>query len=111
MKHEAREPADQRAVEANVLKVPSDVELDHVDQLAHIPSFHLISDEGRYLALVFGDELARSRHATPIDLGPHFGIARELGADLPQELREATLKRDRKSTRLNSSHMSISYAV
>ena len=93
MKQEAGETADQRAVEADVLKVLSNVDLNHVDQLIHVPRFHLIGDEGRNPALVFDDELARRRDASSIDLGSHFGVGRELGADLPQELGEAMLER------------------
>jgi hypothetical protein len=46
MEQEAGETADQRAVEADVLKVHSDIDLNHVDQLTRFPPFHLIGDGG-----------------------------------------------------------------
>src|SRR5581483_2738992 len=38
--------ADQRTVEADVLQVTPDVDLDQRDQLRHVPTLHLVGDEG-----------------------------------------------------------------
>src|SRR5207249_11541558 len=46
-----------------------------------------------------------------IPLQPHFDEGPEDDLEAHRALIEVGLKRDRKSTRLNSSHVSISYAV
>src|SRR5690242_21416144 len=51
------------------------------------------------------DDGARRRRA------PHAAARQRHDVDVDPELRAPDLRGDRKSTRLNSSHMSISYAV
>src|SRR5205814_10215464 len=57
--------------------------------------------------------LVRGNSDVKLDRVPHSAAGRgEGGAEFPrQRRRQADLDRDRKSTRLNSSHLGISYAV
>src|SRR5437899_5164194 len=56
--------------------------------------------------------LARYESGAPADLGSHVGDGEEHPAHgRPGEGGEVRRDRDRKSTRLNSSHLGISYAV
>src|SRR5690349_24599994 len=48
--------------------------------------------------------------ALPISMLRDFGLGTPTGVEFPAEAR-GSLRRDRKSTRLNSSHVEISYAV
>src|SRR5579883_2119063 len=50
------EAADQRAVEADILQVAADIDLDQRDQLRHVPALDLVGDEGLNAALLVGDE-------------------------------------------------------
>src|SRR5690349_23308885 len=45
------------------------------------------------------------------DLMATLAAARELGPEMDKSIADSYLERDRKSTRLNSSHVEISYAV
>src|SRR5699024_11634402 len=45
------------------------------------------------------------------DIDPDYYLAIDASSDLPYDVYHAGEGRDRKSTRLNSSHVSISYAV
>src|SRR3712207_7057087 len=64
---------------------------------AHLPADHLAQRRPQLL----GDPLGHGARGDP----PRLGVA-DPAADAP-----AQLQRDRKSTRLNSSHANISYAV
>src|SRR5258707_4996812 len=62
---------------------------------------------------VGSQDLQRVRHAPghpAIDVGEHIAVL-ELEARVPGRAPQAPGRRDRKSTRLNSSHANISYAV
>src|SRR6201996_2910094 len=52
IEREPREPTDQRAVEADILQVAADIELDQRDQLRHVPGLDLVGDEGGDAALL-----------------------------------------------------------
>src|SRR5205809_7332313 len=55
--------------------------------------------------------LFRSMSDEPLDLDRHRGMSEQKAVDLRRALAEAESHADRKSTRLNSSHGYISYAV
>jgi hypothetical protein len=74
IQQEASHAADQSAVEADKLKVASDIALDQIDQLSCVPSLDLVGDETRHPALMLGDEAARYIDDVAIDLIPHGRI-------------------------------------
>ncbi len=80
IKRKTRKAADQRAVEADVLQVAADIDLDQADQLRHVPGLDLIGDEAGDAALLVGDEAAQHHHDALIDFRAHLGISRELAA-------------------------------
>ena len=92
VKQEARQTADQRAIEADVLKILSDIDLDQIDQPLHIPSFDLIGDENRDAPLLFNDDSARDRDDSVIDLGAHLRFGGEMSAGFAEKLSEAMLQ-------------------
>src|SRR3954463_2550043 len=75
VKRKTREPADQRAVKADVLQVAANVDFDQRNQLRHVPRFHLVGDEGRNAALLVRDETAQHRDQTLVDLAAQLAIA------------------------------------
>src|SRR3954471_22207005 len=75
VKRKTRQPADQRAVEADVLQVAADVDFDQRNQLRHVPRLDLVGDKGRNAALLVGDEAAQHRDQTLVDLAAQLGIA------------------------------------
>src|SRR4051812_19426717 len=77
VKRQASQPADQRTVEADVLQVLADINLDQRDQLRHVPGFHLVGDEGRYAAFLLGDHRAQDRDQTLVDLASQLGVGSE----------------------------------
>src|SRR3954447_11561377 len=77
VKRKTRQPADQRAVEADVLQVAANVDFDQRNQLRHIPRFDLVGDEGRDAALLVRDETAQHRDQPLVDLAAQLGIARK----------------------------------
>src|ERR1700742_3338106 len=77
VKRKAREASDQRAVEADILQVFSDVDFDQRNQLRHVPGFHLVGNEGGDAALLLGDEAAQHHDKALVDLVTKLGIAGE----------------------------------
>src|SRR6202008_4062674 len=73
----AGEAADQRAVEADVLQIAADIDLDQRDQLRHVPALHLVRDEALYAALLVGNEAAQHDDEALVDLAAQLGIASE----------------------------------
>src|SRR3954468_8940103 len=77
VKRKTREPADQRAVEADVLQVAANVDFDQRNQLRHVPRLDLVGDEGRHAALLVRDETAQNRDQALVDLAAQLAIACE----------------------------------
>src|SRR6478735_10574598 len=71
------EPADQRAIEADVLQVAADVDFNQRNQLRHIPRLDLVGNKGRDAALLIRNEAAQHRHQALVDLAAELGIAGE----------------------------------
>src|SRR2546426_1176596 len=65
----------------------------------------------RSLAPRFADLEARRHHAAGARRGPGLGLPADVGLDHADPRVAARSHGDRKSTRLNSSHLVISYAV
>src|SRR5262249_3753312 len=92
VKRKAGKPADQRAVEADVLQVLADVDFDQRNQLRHIPGFHLVGDKGREAALLVGNEALQHGDKALVDLGTKLGIAGERLAGRDEHACEMTLQ-------------------
>src|SRR4051794_20594011 len=75
VKRKTREPADQRAVEADVLQVAANVDFDQRNQLRHVPRLDLVGDEGRTAALLARDKTAQPRDQAFVDPPAQLGIA------------------------------------
>src|SRR4051794_34644900 len=82
--------ADQRTVEADILQVVPDGELDPSDQYVDVPGFHLIGDEPSDAALLALHEVAQHTHHAAIDLGPDRRVALQLPTDIDQHRLELT---------------------
>src|SRR5438105_7077861 len=89
-----------------------DPELLGVDRI--IPDLSYLQQKGRPSALVLThgheDHIGGVPHVAPLVDGPVYGTPLTLALVEPK-LREHGIEEDRKSTRLNSSHEWISYAV
>src|SRR3712207_8720321 len=72
------------------------------------PGRHVHADEGAVADVLECRLVEAGQHLLPLRLGEHRG--RPVGRGDPRDLPEQVAGRDRKSTRLNSSHANISYA-
>src|SRR6266478_10036117 len=92
VKRETGEPADQRAVEADVLQIPADVDFDQRNQLPHVPGLDLIGNESRNAAFLVGDETPENGDEALVDLGAQLGIAGQRLASLHEHARQMLLQ-------------------
>src|SRR5829696_182371 len=73
-------PADQGTIEADVLQIAPDGELDAADQHVDVPGLDLVGDEAAHAALLAFHEIGQDAHHAAVDLGADRQIARELSA-------------------------------
>src|SRR5690625_4313491 len=101
----AQDPSDPSRTKADIKQVVYRAhQLDKIEVMARV-----LQARGRGLTIIF---MRTKRQADRVagDLADRGFAAAPLHGDLGQGAREQAL-RDRKSTRLNSSHVAISYAV
>src|SRR6267154_1240519 len=84
MQGQSGQPADQGTVEADVLQVAADGELDAADQHVDVPTLHLVSNEAADAALLAVHEIGQNPHHAAVDLGADRGIPRQLPANIDQ---------------------------
>src|SRR5438045_7614843 len=99
------ELSPERSIEVQRL-LGSDIAMQ-MDECVRLPAERSDIERAMQLSLRWGERSRRAFEAAPAGY-MLFGIAQ--GGDVP-ELRRASARGDRKSTRLNSSHLGISYAV
>src|SRR4051812_10407911 len=92
VKRKTRQPADQRAVEADVLQVAANVDFDQRNQLRHIPRFDLVGDEGRDPPLRARDKPAQPRAPPLFDPPAQRAPARKRFARRDTHAREMMLQ-------------------
>src|SRR6266851_7390842 len=90
MQGQTGQPADQGPVEADVLQVATDGELDAADQHVDVPTLHLVGDEVADAALLALYEIGQNAHHAAVDLGADRGVARQLAANIDQHGFELT---------------------
>src|SRR5882724_2843834 len=73
VKGQTGQPGDQGSVEADVLQVAANGELDAAEQHVDVPGFHLVGDETADTALLALYEIGQYTHHAAVDLGADRG--------------------------------------
>src|ERR1700681_3714735 len=90
MQGQTGQAADQSAVEADVLQVAPDGELDAADQHVDIPRLDLVGDEAPDAALLALHKVGKYTHHAAVDLSADRRVARKLTTDFDQHGFELT---------------------
>src|SRR5712671_5042604 len=90
MQGQTGQAADQSSVEADVLQVAPDGELDTADQHVDVPRLDLVGDEAPDAALLALHKVGKYTHHAAVDLGADRRVARKLAADFDQHGFELT---------------------
>jgi hypothetical protein len=81
----AGETADEGSVQADVLKIPADVEFDDRDHLVDVPRSDLVSDGASHLSLMRLDERLKNLHNADIDVRANLRLLSQLASEIGEK--------------------------
>ena len=85
---EASQSADEGSVEADILQVPANIQLNDIDHLIDVPRSDLIGDESRDFPLLILNECLQDLHHAGVDFGSQSRLVGELAAEVSKKTSE-----------------------